>query len=245
MKIALSLLFGVLLGFIHILAGKLRFLDTIPRSRWLSMAGGASTAYVFVHLLPELRKGQATIEQTVPDIVAFVEHHVYLVALIGFAAFYGLESMARKISLRKNTGEEGHDQTDLSIFWIHILSFAAYYALIGYLLLHQEEPGISSMALFSVSMGLHFFVNDYGLRQHHKKSYDRIGRWLLAVSVLIGWTVGYFSEIHEAAIAVLFAFLGGGIILNVIKEELPKERESRFWAFALGLTVYTVILLAS
>jgi hypothetical protein len=56
--------------------------------------------------------------------------------------------------------------------------------------------------------------------------------------------VGLLTEIPEVAIAVLTAFLAGGVIMNVLKEELPEERESRFWAFALGAAFYTVILLA-
>jgi hypothetical protein len=31
--------------------------------------------------------------------------------------------------------------------------------------------------------------------------------------------------------------------MNVLKEELPEERESHFWAFALGAALYSVILL--
>lgn len=46
------------------------------------------------------------------------------------------------------------------------------------------------------------------------------------------------------ALAAITAFLAGGIVLNVLKEELPEERESRFWAFALGATSYATILLA-
>ncbi len=45
-------------------------------------------------------------------------------------------------------------------------------------------------------------------------------------------------------IAVLIAFLAGGIIRNVLKEEVPEERESRFSAFAVGATAYAAILLA-
>jgi hypothetical protein len=37
--------------------------------------------------------------------------------------------------------------------------------------------------------------------------------------------------------------LAGGVIMNVLKEELPEEHESRFWAFALGAALYSVILL--
>lgn len=45
------------------------------------------------------------------------------------------------------------------------------------------------------------------------------------------------------ALAILFAFLAGGVILNVIKEEVPAERESRFSAFALGAVGYAGVLL--
>ena len=55
---------------------------------------------------------------------------------------------------------------------------------------------------------------------------------MLAGAVLLGWVIDLLTEIPEVAIAVLVAFLAGGVVLNVLKEELPEERESRFWAFA-------------
>jgi hypothetical protein len=51
------------------------------------------------------------------------------------------------------------------------------------------------------------------------------------------------TNINEAATSVLFALLAGGIVLNVLKEELPEERQSRFSAFALGAAGYTILLL--
>jgi uncharacterized membrane protein len=54
------------LALIHLVAGKLRFLDVIPRSAWLSAASGASVAYVFMHLLPELATGQETLAHVAP-----------------------------------------------------------------------------------------------------------------------------------------------------------------------------------
>ena len=44
-------------------------------------------------------------------------------------------------------------------------------------------------------------------------------------------------------LSALFAFLAGGIILNVLKEELPEDRQSRFSAFALGAIAYAAVLL--
>lgn len=94
-------------------------------------------------------------------------------------------------------------------------------------------------------MALHFLVNDYGLRQDHKDTYKRIGRWVLAAAVVAGWALGLAVEIHRAGLSVLFAFLAGGVVLNVLKEELPAERQSRFLPFALGAAFSAALLLAA
>jgi hypothetical protein len=70
------------------------------------------------------------------------------------------------------------------------------------------------------------------LARNHKHSYDRIGRWLLAV-IILGWAIGYRTEIHQAAIALLFSFLAGGVVLNVLKEELPESAEANSGALPL------------
>lgn len=238
----LSGLFAVGLTFVHLFAGKLRFLEIIPRSRWLSFASGVSVAYVFVHLLPELNAAQEDFTTQVSIGIAFLEHHVYLVAMLGLVIFYGLERSAR-ISQQRNRQQGKGEVTTAGVFWIHIASFAIYNALIGYLLIYREKPGFLSLLLFFIAMAMHFIVNDFGLRENHKKPYDRIGRWILASAVIVGWAIGTNTQIDQAIVAVLFAFLAGGIVLNILKEELPEQRESRFWAFALGTVVYTILLL--
>ena len=42
---------------------------------------------------------------------------------------------------------------------------------------------------------------------------------------------------------ILAAFLAGGVILNVLKEELPEERKSRIAPFFIGAFGYAAILL--
>ena len=54
----LTLFFALCLALIHLGASRFSLATAEPRSRWLSLAGGASVAYVFVHILPELKKGQ-------------------------------------------------------------------------------------------------------------------------------------------------------------------------------------------
>lgn len=231
------------LALVHIFAGKLRFLHGTPRSAWLSIAGGVSVAYVFVHLLPELNEAQQSMTEVVGDTMSAVESHVYLIALLGLAIFYGLERAALNARQRQPTADE-HGISYPGVLWLHVGSFAAYNVLIGYLVHERAKGGESlDLALFAIAMGLHFLAMDYGLREHYTEAYGRVARWIFAAALLLGWVVGLTGEVSEAARAVLLAFLAGGVILNVLKEELPEERESRFWAFAIGVSVYTALLL--
>lgn len=246
--IALAGLLAVALALIHIFAGKLRFLNVSPRSKWLSGASGVSVAYVFVHILPELATGEESLRQWTRQLSHYFEHHVYLIALAGLVIFYGLERMA-KVSRAQNAARGQGDVTGAGVFWIHIGSFGVYNALIGYLLLHREKPGLTSLLLFFAAMATHFLVNDFGLERDHKRRYTLYGRWVLAAAVLIGWAIGALERggamppIPEPALAALFAFLAGGVVLNVLKEELPEERQSNFWAFLIGIIAYTALLL--
>ncbi|MBF9252342.1 hypothetical protein I2I11_03465 [Pontibacter sp. 172403-2] len=232
----------LVLALIHFFGTSLRFLGGTPRSIWLSAAGGVSVAYVFLHLFPELNEGQEQVKEVVAA-GPFLEHHVYLMALFGLALFYGLERAV--VTNKQKREEQGKDNKPSDkLFWIHIGSFAVYNALIGYLLFQREEGPVRVLILFSIAMALHFIVNDFGLQEKHKERYVRVGRWVLVVALVAGWVVGYLVAVSEAALALLMAFIAGGIILNVLKEELPEERESRYWAFALGAAAYAILLLS-
>ena len=232
---------ALILAAVHAVTPALRGLGGTPRSVWLSLAGGISVAYVFIHVLPELGNAQATLREAIPTAGDFLEHHVYLVAVAGLAAFYGLDRMALRARRR---GETGGAETSAGLFWIHIAAFAAYNVLIGYLLLHGDHESAAGLATFAFAMAVHFVVTDHALDLHHPGRYRRVGRWVLAGAVMAGWALGTRTAITEAGIAVLFAFLAGGVILNVLKEELPEERDSRYGAFALGIAGYAALLLA-
>lgn len=239
----LGLALAVALAAVHVLAGRLRVLDRVPRSAWLSGAGGASVAYVFVHLLPELAASQETLAASAGAALEGLEAHAWLLALLGLAVFYGLERAAVR-SRAEEVSETGRDQTEPGVFWLHMGFFAVYNAIIGYLLLHREDPGVGALLVYASAMALHFLVNDYGLREHHRALYDRIGRWVLGAAVIGGCLLGTVTRVGEPALAMLVAFLGGAVVLNVLKEELPDDRKSRFSAFLLGVTAFGALLLA-
>ena len=68
---------------------------------------------------------------------------------------------------------------------------------------------------------------------------------MLAAVAFAGWAVGLLFEVSEAALAVPFAFLDGGVVMNVLKEELPGEGGRGFWVFVLGARLYAAVLLVA
>lgn len=228
---------------VHVLGDRLKILSATPRSVWLSAAGGVSVAYVFVHLLPDLAEHQETLAETAElpgGLLSGFESHAYLIALIGLSLFYGVERFARSAAGASRQGDR--EDTPLAVFWTHLAAFALYNMLIGYLLVHREDEDLRGLVIYAVAMGLHFIVNDQALREHHGQLYHRYGRWLLAAAPVIGYLFAMVAEVSPLLLSSLFALLAGGVILNVLKEELPEDRKSRFWAFAAGAALYTALL---
>ena len=247
-----ALLAALGLAAVHLFAPRLRSLTLVPRSRWLSAAGGVSVAYVFVHLLPELARGQAAIEgegqgeggAAAPGpepLLGVLEDHVYLVALVGLAVFYGVEKHSLS-SRQRNMEQTGRDRTTDDAFLLSITSFAIYNAVIGYLLLRADMEQLTELILFTLALGVHFVINDFALSEHHRDAYHRVARWVIAAAVIVGWVAGMAIEVSERVIALIVAFIAGGVVLNVLKEELPGERLAQFWPFAGGALAYTVLL---
>lgn len=252
MNVATLALIGAgVFALVHLLSPQLHFLRGTPRSIWLSVAGGVSVAYVFVHLLPEIASGQRIISGTLA--IGFIERHVYLVALAGLLVFYGLDRLAKhsrtqcegtEVAGGRAPADRAAVDASLRVFWLHMGSFAFYNVLAGYLLLHREEQSAASLAFYVVAIALHLLVVDFGLEADHRRLFDAWGRWLLAAAVACGWLLGWWFPLEEAAVAALIAFVGGGVILTVLKEEVPSEQQSRFWAFAAGALAYSALLLA-
>lgn len=164
-----------------------------------------------------------------------------MVALAGFVVFYGLDHM---VLTRRAGGRHGAaaDFAD-RVYWLHAGGYAAYSWLIGYLLVERADSGPVALVLYTGAMAFHFAVVDHALRHKHGAAYDRRGRWGLAASVLAGWLGGTVTRLSEPALARIFAFVGGGVVITGANAELPGECDGRFWAFCVGAAAYTVLLL--
>lgn len=236
-----ALVAALAMAALHLAGQRMTFLSGLPRSAWLSAAGGVSVAYVFVHLLPVLAESQA---RDAPEVFGFVEHEIFLLGLIGLVVFYGVEHQSLD-SRRRRRGADQADCTGAGAFWVSIGSFAVYNGVVGYLLMRPELAETSSLALYTLALGVHFVINDHALREHHQGAYDRVGRWIVAGAVLAGWALSVTIEISGEAIAMILAFLAGGVILNVFKEELPSDRQARLWPFVVAAALYAVLLQAA
>lgn len=235
---------GMALAFaaIHLFVGRLRFLGTEPRSAWLSFAGGVAVGYVFLHVLPELGAHGRVFAEATGLVEPLADGLVYTLSLIGLALFYGIEKAI--LTDRERPGSSGdRDQPTTGVFWMHIAATATLVVTITYLLNHREDTTYAGLTIYFIAMALHFVTADFGSRAHHPKIYDRAARFVLAAATLLGWVLGVTVELAEIVIGCLFAFIAGAIILTIMKEELPKERESRFVPFLAGAALYAALVL--
>jgi hypothetical protein len=237
-ELPFSLVVVALLAVLHVLAGRIHRLyfrkasgAATARPRWLSAASGISIAYVFVRLLPELGEVQSRwLEAHTKRPLWWLESQIYVVALFGLLFALGI---ARTID------SPGHERRH---FRARAGSLAVYNVLVG-ALIHHMHGGVTLM-LALLAFGAHLFVNDHALRSEHGRECERVGRWLLASAIVAGWLIAELWRPPLTVAAVFMGLVSGGIILNVLAEEIPKEHEGSFVALVGGALAYSALLLA-
>jgi hypothetical protein len=170
---------------------------------------------------------------------------VFILALVGFTVAFWVETEARR-SRRRQRQAGSVDVTGDGTFWLGILSFVALNASIGYIVASPGDETVKPLWLFAFVMGLHFVVNDHALTEHHGDRYRKWGRWLLVAALLVGWMVGMVPalDVPPGALALLLAYISGGVLLNVLRHELPDtDRTADVVAFAVGAGVYGTLVL--
>ena len=236
----LGLLSALVLAGLHVLAPHIRRLPFVPERATASFAGGIAVAYVFLHLLPELAEGNERLREVLGEEgerSPLLGLEIFLVALVGFLVFYGLERLAER-------SKDGERSGDGRVFALHLGSFFVYNAVIAYTLPLNWRQSIPFAVLFTIAMGLHFVLSDRGLEEHYGERFDRWPpRLALAAALLVGWALAAtVAPTSGAVVSALTAFLAGSILLNVFKEELPSARRSHFGWFTVGLAGYALLL---
>lgn len=228
-----------LIGSNTLLPGSLRH----HKRRLLSFGAGVTIAYVFVHLLPELEAAREVLGRNEARMaLPMPALRVYLGALLGFMFFYALEHLAART--RKSAGSvEAHGEEARPGLSVHFGGFLVYIWLAGYLAVRSLEEGATPVVLYTVALGLHFLSLDFSLLQEYGPRYGRSARYAFALAPLAGWAVGIFVKFDPFFTAALLGFLSGGVILNAIASELPKEKDGRILSFLFGGAFYMVLLI--
>jgi hypothetical protein len=209
-----------------------RFTSQIEH-RWQALSAGVAVAYVFINVIPELEEHRAVVAGTAMAVILGIEKKVYLWALTGFIAFAAL-SRLRFV--------QGASRT---VYWGAMTGWGVYMLLIGYLLLHREDPSMLSLWMFAFAMGLHIFMLDTQLAEHHPGGYEPWGRCLLLSCLLLGWAMGVVDALPDSLTSRLFALVAGGVIITSAHEEIAVEKSGRFWWFACGAAVYASVLMVT
>ena len=232
---AAALLFAVIFlagGHIHPLRALVRDRRTI-----ISFGAGMSAAYVFVHVIPELQGMRRVLTESAPWFTPLDGKGIYFLALVGFLVFYGIDHLRQHLSGHHASGETG------SAFRVQVGGFAAYALLMAYLLVHDLEGNRVSTPIFAAAIAFHFLAVDHSLRGELGQAYDRVGRFVLAGSVLAGWGIGILVTLPVYALALSMAFISGAVIMNSALMELPSEKDGRFLPFVLGGVLYGLLLM--
>lgn len=211
------------------------------RGNLVSVAGGVSVAYIFVDLLPELAESQsAFLAATTGRHLPFPEARVYTSALAGFVLFYGLrESMSSRLN------DDASRSRPPFQYRIHLIGFSVYSGLIAYLMVHRPHGLIVPLILYTTAMMFHFLIVDHSLRRDYDGLYDRSGKYVLAASVLVGWAIAVTVGVPATLFATLLGFMAGGVVINSMGPDLPKQSEWRFPQFLFGAAVYAILLLVA
>lgn len=224
MIISPGLLSLFVLAGIHLFANRPKILGWVWRDQFLSFASGVSLSYVFVDLLPALEKGEPTLKRTFDHVLPFLELHTYLIALLGILFYYGVQSC---VSTQKNK-------------WLPLSGYLAFNFFVGASLSDSSNPEIQPLTLFTIAIGLHYFIRDH-LAKIIK---NQVFVWSLILSLFAGYLTGYLAKIPDTVTAIGISFVAGGILLNIFHYELPKKEKGGYYWFVCGALLYTAILLS-
>lgn len=209
------------------------------RRNIVSFSAGMSIAYVFMRMMPELHGAREILVESVSGKapMPYEGIFIYFLALVGFLCFYGLDRLSPA------TSEDSSAVSDPNLINVHVLGLAAYVGLMSYLLVRDAGDSVTATTLYTFAFGGHFLALDHSLREGYGEAYQLNGRWLMAASCLIGWFIGVSFVLQEFALALLVAFISGGVIMTNTLMELSEGKDGRFLPFVCGSLLYGLILI--
>jgi len=239
-----TLVATVLFGIAFVRERPLRLRDRLDPRTFVSLAGGAAVAYVFLGLSPELyTAGTVFREATSESGLRFLRYGVHFATMLGFLAFYGMDQLVvRELSHETQAPAPGSARAP-KLFNLHLGAFAAYAWVVSYLMVRSADHMSIRFVFYVLAMVFHFVTVASTMREEHGSLYERTGAGLLAGACLVGWLSGLLFALPEPVLGLLLAVVAGGVMANTVISELPRERQGRLGPFVLGALVYAFLLM--
>ncbi|MCH8741547.1 hypothetical protein IH779_01465 [Patescibacteria group bacterium] len=225
MPALIAIFFSLFLGAIHFWNEKIFFKRETIKAKTMSFVAGASVAYVFLYLLPDLYKGVASINQW-----------IFIFILLGFSLIHVLE----KYFYQHTAGEERL----FRFKEIHFFIFFLYYFIIGIILVDFLKLSIFNGLLLFMPVLFYAAVSRVSFVEVHVHIREqKFFRILLTLATFLG--VLSASVILENAFLyhILLAFVIGAFFYIVIMDFIPREAKGRSEYFLLGISVYTILII--
>ena len=215
------------IGSCHWLASWVASFPDQQQQRWASVGGGAGLAYVFIHLLPQLASGGSELSDVrgLIDYVPapLVEALLFLVALVGVLVVFCLH-----VLMKQRQGAPPYSA------WLQLFNFAAINFLYAYSLPSLITTGVGYGILFTVAISAHVLLMDRYIAEHHPQRFRRRNRWIGSAALVLGLVHAFvFHPVDALTLATATAFLGGGLLMAVFRDELPDLQQARLpWLLA-------------
>jgi hypothetical protein len=226
----LSLLSVTVFALVHLFAGRTTTLCETHKARLLSAGSGIAIAYVFIDLLPKLAKNEELVKTSLEGFFTYFERHVYVFALAGYVLFL-LVGQSRTFLAQKRA------------YLLSLASYGLFNFFVGYAVVDKDDPDVKPLFLFTLAMALHYFSSDFTLSKEHGISYQKVGKWFLVFSLYLGWLAGLYWSLSATGVALVCAFIAGGVIMNVTRHEVPSDNPKSTLYFLFCALLYTAILL--
>lgn len=188
-------------------------------NRLRSFAGGVGVAYVFVIILPLLASWQGTVRDEME-----ADRLVFLVALLGLAAYYALDLWATRLD---RNGRDGSARA------VHLGRSFLYSLAVGFVLADYGERSFVWLVAYTGVVALHFFLSARVSPPNDRPTTCQ--RVALAAAVVAGWGLSRGIPHPLDLTALLFAAMAGATIIDVLADELPRRDDGEPRWFLLGV----------
>ena len=121
--------------------------------------------------------------------------------------------------------------------WLHGTAFFVYALLAGDPLASMSDARTLAIVVTACALILHLLGVNHQLRSWDAQSFGRHFRWWFPAAATLGRSVGDLFNVPIELVMVVTGLLAGGLITNVMVEELPAGDKAKLAPFVGGVVL--------